>query len=35
MKGQYLSEIQLFVNLASEGAKKIIILRKSPLKLFK
>ncbi len=33
--GQYLSEIQLFENLESEGAKKIKILRKSPLKLSK
>ncbi len=33
MIGQYLTEIQLFVNLESEGAKKIKILRKSPLKL--
>ncbi len=29
---KYLSEIQLFENLESEGAKKIEILRKSPLK---
>ncbi len=37
MIGQYLSEIQLFEYLESEGAKKIQIkikLRKSPLKLF-
>ncbi len=33
--GQYLAEIQLFENLESEGAKKIKILRKSPLKLSK
>ncbi len=33
--GQYLAEIQLFENLESEGAKKIKILRKSPLKLVK
>ncbi len=33
--GQYLAEIQLFENLESEGAKKIIILRKSPLKFSK
>ncbi len=35
MIGQYLAEIQLFKNLESEGAKKIIIiiLRKSPLKM--
>ncbi len=32
MLGQYLAEIQLFENLESAGAKKII-LRKSPLKL--
>ncbi len=32
---QYLAEIQLFENLESEGAKKIEILRKSPLKLSK
>ncbi len=32
--GQYLGEIQLFENLESEGAKKLI-LRKSPLKLSK
>ncbi len=32
---QYLDEIQLFENLESEGAKKIEILRKSPLKLSK
>jgi len=31
--GQYLAEIQLFVNLESEGVKKIETLRKSPLKL--
>ncbi len=31
--GQYLAEIQLFENLESEGAKKIQILRKLPLKL--
>ncbi len=31
--GQYLVEIQLFENLESEGAKKI--LRKSPLNLSK
>ncbi len=30
--GQYLAEMQLFENLESEGAKKIKILRKSPLK---
>ncbi len=35
MIGQYLAEIQLFENLESEGAKKIKILRKSPLKLSK
>ncbi len=35
MMGQYLAEIQLFVNLESEGAKKSKILRKSSLKLFK
>ncbi len=34
MIGQHLAEIQLFDNLESEGAKKIYILRKSPLKLF-
>ncbi len=33
--GQYLAEIKLFENLESEGAKKIQILRKSPLKLSK
>ncbi len=33
--GQYLAEIQLFEYLESEGAKKIEILRKSPLKLSK
>ncbi len=33
--GQYLAEIQLFEKLDSEGAKKIEILRKSPLKLSK
>ncbi len=32
---QYLAEIQLFGNLESKGAKKIIILRKLPLKLSK
>ncbi len=35
MIGQYLAELQLFENMESEGAKKIKILRKSPLKLFK
>ncbi len=30
--GQYLVEIQLFENLESDDAKKIEILRKSPLK---
>ncbi len=35
MIGQYLAEIQLFENLESEGANKIEILRKSPLKLSK
>ncbi len=34
MIGQYLTEIQLFENLESEGAKKIK-LRNSPLKLNK
>ncbi len=34
MIGQYLAEIQLFENLESEeGAKKNVILRKSPLKV--
>ncbi len=33
--GQYLAEIQLLENLESEGAKKIYILRKLPLKLSK
>ncbi len=33
--GEYLAEIQLFEYLESEGAKKIKILRKSPLKLSK
>ncbi len=32
---QYLAEMQLFEYLESEGAKKIEILRKSSLKLFK
>ncbi len=31
MEGQYLAEIQIVENLESEGAKKINILRKSPL----
>ncbi len=31
MIGQYLAEIQLFKNLESDGAKKIEILRESPL----
>ncbi len=35
MYGLHLAEIQLFENLESEGAKKISILRKSPLKLSK
>ncbi len=35
MIGQNLAEVQLFVNLESEGAKKIEILRKLPLKLYK
>ncbi len=35
MIGQYLSEIQLFEDLEHEGAKKIKMLRKSPLKLSK
>ncbi len=33
--GQYLAEIQLFEYLESEGAKKMKIQRKSPLKLSK
>ncbi len=33
--GKYLPDIQLFVNLESGDAKKIEILRKSPLKLYK
>ncbi len=35
MIGQCLTEIQLFENLESEGAKKNYILRKLPLKLSK
>ncbi len=33
--GQYLADIQLLENLESEGAKKIQIMRKLPLKLSK